>query len=152
MKKIFIPIFSLIVLASCQDAAKKVEPQLSTDLVKNQKTAVEDKNATAKGPEFTFVKEVHDFGTLVDGEKVAYSFVFTNTGDAPLIISNAKGSCGCTVPNWPRDPIAVGEKGTIDVSFNSSGRQGVQSKNVTLTANTIPNRKILKIKSEVISK
>ena len=87
--------------------------------------------------------------TLVDGEKVAYSFVFTNTGDAPLIISNAKGSCGCTVPNWPKDPIAPGEKGSIDVSFNSSGRKGIQNKAVTLTANTNPNRKIIKIKAEI---
>ena len=57
-------------------------------------------------PEFNFEKELHDFGQLVDGEKVSYSFKFSNSGDAPLIISNAKGSCGCTVPNWSRDPIA----------------------------------------------
>jgi hypothetical protein len=130
--------------------AKKVEDEkLSTDLVKNQKTAVVENDSKTGSPEFTFETEEHDFGLLVDGEKVAYSFVFTNTGDAPLIISNAKGSCGCTVPNWPRNPIAPGEKGSIDVSFNSSGRKGMQNKAVTLTANTNPNRKVIKIKAQI---
>lgn len=150
MKKIFLPILAIFVFSSCQDMAKKVEDEkLSTDLVKNQKTAVVENDSKVGSPEFTFEKEEHDFGLLVDGEKVAYSFVFTNTGTAPLIISNAKGSCGCTVPNWPRNPIAPGEKGSIDVSFNSSGRKGMQNKAVTLTANTNPNRKIIKIKAEI---
>ena len=150
MKNIFIPIFAILAFASCQDMAKKVEDdKLSTDLVKNQKTSVKTPDVKLGSAEFTFVKEEHDFGLLVDGEKVAYSFVFTNTGDAPLIISNAKGSCGCTVPNWPKDPIAPGDKGSIDVSFNSSGRKGLQNKAVTLTANTNPNRKIIKIKAEI---
>jgi hypothetical protein len=151
MKNLILQLIAISLIVSCGDMAKKVDPKLSTNLVKNQQTATSSEN-NAVGPEFTFVKDEHDFGVLVDGEKVSYSFVFTNTGDAPLIISNAKGSCGCTVPNWPRDPIAVGEKGTIDVTFNSSGRKGIQSKAVTLTANTNPNRKVIKIKSEVISK
>jgi hypothetical protein len=130
--------------------AKKVDDsKLSTDLVKTDKTSVKSPVTKLGSPKFTFVEEEHDFGLLVDGEKVAYSFVFTNTGDAPLIISNAKGSCGCTVPNWPKDPIAPGEKGAIDVSFNSSGRKGIQNKAVTLTANTNPNRKVIKIKAEI---
>ena len=92
---------------------------------------------------FNFEKDLHDFGQLIDGEKVSYSFKFTNSGNAPLIISNAKGSCGCTVPNWPKDPISPGETGTIDVTFNSSGRIGKQNKAITLTANTNPSRKVL---------
>lgn len=150
MKNIFLPIIAILIFASCQDMAKKVDDnKLSTDLVKNEKTSVAKPDAKIGTPEFTFVEEEHDFGLLVDGEKVAYSFVFTNTGDAPLIISNAKGSCGCTVPNWPKNPIAPGEKGSIDVSFNSSGRKGIQNKAVTLTANTNPNRKVIKIKAEI---
>lgn len=150
MRNIFLPIIAILLFASCQDMAKKVDDKkLSTDLVKTDKTSVKSTETKVGSPEFTFVEEEHDFGLLVDGEKVAYSFVFTNTGDAPLIISNAKGSCGCTVPNWPKDPIAPGEKGAIDVSFNSSGRKGIQNKAVTLTANTNPNRKVIKIKAEI---
>jgi hypothetical protein len=152
MKNIIIPIFAIFAFISCQDVAKKVENEkLSTDLVQTPKTSVESSTSVSGTPQFTFVEEEHDFGLLVDGEKVSYSFVFTNTGDAPLIISNAKGSCGCTVPNWPKNPIAPGETGNIDVSFNSSGRKGIQNKAVTLTANTNPNRKVIKIKAEIQS-
>ena len=151
---------------SCGDMAKKVDseettvvkteetavkPTLSSNLVMNTNTA-ESSSEKQSGPNFSFNKELHDFGQLVDGEKVSYSFTFTNSGDAPLIISSAKGSCGCTVPDWPRDPIAPGESGSIDVTFNSSGRSGKQNKAVTLTANTNPSRKVLNITSEVISK
>ena len=129
----------------------EAKPSLSSNLVMNDKTAETADNNTAM-PAFSFEKEIHDFGQLIDGEKVSYSFKFTNSGDAPLIISSAKGSCGCTVPNWPKDPIAPGESGTIDVTFNSSGRSGKQNKAVTLTANTNPSRKVVNITSEVISK
>ena len=143
---------SLVLVASCGDMAKKVDgkEKLSTDLVTNSKTA--EVGAKEEGmPAFTFEKEEHDFGTLIDGEKVTYSFRFTNSGDAPLIISNAKGSCGCTVPNYPKDPIAPGATASIDVTFDSKGRTGKQSKAVTLTANTNPNRKVIRIHSEVIT-
>ena len=88
---------------------------------------------------------------MIDGEKVTYSFQFTNSGEAPLIISDAKGSCGCTVPNYPKEPIAPGATASIDVTFDSKGRIGKQSKAVTLTANTNPNRKVIRINSEVIT-
>ena len=129
---------------------KEVKPSLSSNLVMNDNTA-ETLDKKSAMPEFNFEKELHDFGKLVDGEKVSYSFKFTNSGDAPLIISNAKGSCGCTVPNWSKDPIAPGESGSIDVTFNSSGRSGKQNKAITLTANTNPSRKVLNITSEVIT-
>ena len=143
---------SLVLVASCGDIAKKVDSkqQLSTDLVTNSKTAEVDVKKQGM-PSFTFKKEEHDFGILIDGEKVTYSFLFTNSGDAPLIISNAKGSCGCTVPNYPKEPIAPGASASIDVTFDSKGRKGKQSKAVTLTANTNPNRKVIRIHSEVIT-
>lgn len=158
---------SFLAFVSCGDLANKVDPEnkenprsevqkpveqkptLSTDLVSNSKTA-QEKSDQIVGPQFSFESELHDFGQLVDGEKVSYSFKFTNSGDMPLIISNAKGSCGCTVPNWPKDPIKPGESGTIDVTFNSSGRSGKQNKAITLTANTNPSRKVINITSEVI--
>ena len=123
MKNICIVILSIVLLLSCGDMAKKVDnnEQLSTDLVRNSKTAEVGEKELGM-PAFSFEKEEHDFGILIDGEKVTYSFQFTNSGDAPLIISNAKGSCGCTVPNYPKEPIAPGATASIDVTFDSKGR------------------------------
>lgn len=153
MKYLFI-IITFFFLAGCSDMAKNVDnsKKLSTDLVINNKTSDSALNNEIGSPEFSFDREEHDFGTLIDGEKVSYSFKFTNSGTAPLIISNAKGSCGCTVPNWPKDPISPGESGFIDVTFDSSGRSGKQTKTITLLANTNPAAKYIKITSEIISK
>ena len=143
---------SIMLVLSCDDMAKKVDSKehLSTDLVRNSKTAEVGVKEIGM-PAFSFKKEEHDFGILIDGEKVTYSFLFTNSGDAPLIISNAKGSCGCTVPNYPKEPIKQGATASIDVTFDSKGRVGKQSKAVTITANTNPNRKVIRIHSEVIT-
>ena len=92
-----------------------------------------------------------DYGTVEKGADGVRVFEFTNTGDAPLIISKVKSTCGCTVPNYPKVPIAPGASSYIDVTFDSKGRTGKQSKAVTLTANTNPNRKVIRINSEVIT-
>lgn len=91
----------------------------------------------------------HDFGKIKAGDKVKYSFKFKNSGKEPLIINSAKGSCGCTVPNYPKEPVAPGAEGVIDVEFNSAGKSGAQTKTVTLNANTDPNPTRLTIKAEV---
>lgn len=80
----------------------------------------------------------HDFGTVTEGELVTHTFTFTNTGEEPLIISDAKGSCGCTVPSKPTAPIAPGEEGEITVQFNSKNKKGARNQKVTVTANTNP--------------
>lgn len=103
-------------------------------------------------PVFTFNEEVYDFGKINEGDIVEYSFEFKNTGQIPLIISNATGSCGCTVPEWPKEPIGIGETATIKVEFNSSKKPGIQNKTVTITANTFPKQTRLKIKANVIPK
>ncbi|UXP33808.1 DUF1573 domain-containing protein [Reichenbachiella agarivorans] len=100
-------------------------------------------------PVFTFTEEDYDFGKINEGDEVEHVFQFTNTGDAPLIISDAKGSCGCTVPEWPKEPIGIGEKGQIKVKFNSSKKPGIQNKTVTITANTFPKQSRIKIKADV---
>ena len=100
-------------------------------------------------PVFSFVQTSHDFGEIQEGEVVNHTFAFTNNGESPLIIESAKASCGCTVPNWPREPIAVGATGEIEVSFNSKGKPGIQNKTVTITANTNPTLTKLYIKSNV---
>jgi len=104
-----------------------------------------DPNATS----MTFEKTVHDFGTLKEGASVSYTFKFKNTGTKPLLISEAKGSCGCTVPKWSREAIAPGANGEIQVTFNSRGKRGKQHKSVTLRANTDPANTRLYIKAEV---
>ncbi|MBA3987010.1 MAG: DUF1573 domain-containing protein, partial [Flavobacteriales bacterium] len=108
-----------------------------------------DANAQAgKYPVMTFDKAEHDFGTLEQGTNVEHLFTFTNTGDAPLVISDAKGSCGCTVPTFTKEPIAPGAKGEMLVKFNGSG-QNQRTISVTVTANTQSGTERVTIKAFV---
>jgi len=92
--------------------------------------------AAANGAVITFEKKTHDFGDIVQGDKVEQVFKFTNTGNEPLIITNVQVTCGCTTPKgWPRDPIAPGGKGEITIAFNSAGKMGKQNKVVTVVSN-----------------
>ncbi|HNE30288.1 MAG TPA: DUF1573 domain-containing protein, partial [Saprospiraceae bacterium] len=79
-------------------------------------------------------------------------FKFKNVGSEPLLITNCKGSCGCTVPTWPKEPIPPGATGEIKVEFNTKGKPGRQSKRVTVTANTVPTETFLEIAGEVRGK
>ena len=114
-------------------------------------------NAPATTPEvkpeeaatMTFNESTFDFGTLTAGEKASHVFKFKNTSNNPLIITAANGSCGCTVPKWPREPIAPGAEGEIQVEFDSKGKSGPQAQSVTITANTLPAQTVLQIKAEV---
>lgn len=99
-----------------------------------------------------FDKSVHDFGRIKEGAVAKTVFKFTNIGKNPLIISNAQGSCGCTVPKWPQRPVKPGETEEIAVEFNSEGKSGENEKTVTVTANTNPPTITLTIKSIVIPK
>ncbi len=96
-----------------------------------------------------FSESEFDFGNITAGEQVTHIFKFKNTGKEALVISNAKGSCGCTVPKWPKEPIAPGKTGEIEVKFDSKNKKGKQTKNVTITANTDPANTILKISADV---
>jgi hypothetical protein len=100
----------------------------------------QEKKAEQKkdGAVIAWEKQTHDFGNIVQGDKVEHTFHFTNTGNQPLIITNVEVSCGCTTPKgWPRDPIPPGASGEITVSFNSAGKMGVQNKPVTLVTNAV---------------
>ena len=97
-----------------------------------------------------FGEEIFDFGELPEGPKVETEFIFTNTGSEPLIISNAKGSCGCTVPSWPKTPIAPGETGVIKVVYNTARRPGNFTKTITLTSNAETPSKVIKIRGSVV--
>jgi hypothetical protein len=102
------------------------------------------------GAKISFTKEVHDYGTIKNGADRFCTFEFKNTGNAPLIISNAKGSCGCTVPTWPKEPIAPGEKGTIKVEYDTK-RAGAINKSVTISSNAVnAPEQIIRIKGNVL--
>ena len=101
-------------------------------------------------PQLSFDAEVFNFGLLTQGEKVSHDFYFKNTGKKPLIISAAEGSCGCTVPEYPKDPIAPGESGVIKVTFNTESKSGTQEKTVTLVTNCEPSTRLLRIQAEIV--
>ena len=100
------------------------------------------------GAEISFEKEVHDYGVMEQNGNGQCEFVFTNTGTEPLLITNARGSCGCTVPEWPREPIAPGASSSIKVKYDTK-RIGLINKSVTITSNGETSTKIIRIKGEV---
>lgn len=108
--------------------------------------------ANGKYPVMTFEKKEHDFGVIAADSKVTYTFNFKNTGESDLLISNAVGSCGCTVPEFPKEPIKPGESGKMKVSFNSEGKNGNQQKTVTVSANTQSGKEIVTIKASITPK
>lgn len=101
-------------------------------------------------PVITFESLEYDFGKITQGEVVSVDFHFRNTGKANLIISGASGSCGCTVPKWPKEPIAPNKTGIIHVVFDSEGKRGYQEKTITVATNCEPATILLKIKGEII--
>ena len=107
--------------------------------------------AAPVGPATTvnFTKPRHEFGEVLQNTTNKHTFEFTNTGTEPLVISNAKGSCGCTVPVWPKEPIAPGETGEIAVEYKPAGQSGRQTKFVTITANTNPQTTQLTITGDI---
>ncbi len=145
MKAIYLLIASfLIVGTSCKETPK----EFSTNDVMNTKTA--DGSTNDELPNIKFDEETHDFGRITQGEKVAYAFKFKNTGKSNLIISAANGSCGCTIPEYPKKPIGPGEEGKIDVVFASEGKSGMVEKSVTIVTNCEPSTKIIYIKANII--
>jgi len=109
-------------------------------------------SAQVAGPQIDFERTEHDYGKVEQGGDGTTEFVFTNTGTEPLIISKAKGSCGCTVPEWPKEPIAPGAKSAIKVKYDTK-RVGPISKSVTITSNSVDNSTfLLKIKGTVEAK
>jgi hypothetical protein len=105
MKKLLLSVILAAGLMACNQPEKKKDIQFTTD-----------------GSDIRFDKETYDFGKIKQGEVVSYRFAFTNTGKAPLIISNATATCGCTVPAWPKTPVLPGDTASIAVTFNSTGK------------------------------
>ncbi|TDI80273.1 MAG: DUF1573 domain-containing protein [Bacteroidetes bacterium] len=142
-KSIFIlAAVALVAFTSCKEnAADKVSEE-------NVAAAAERDAEATKFPVMVFEESEFDFGTIDQGTPQEHVFKFTNTGDADLIIVDAKSSCGCTVPEYTKDPVAPGATGELLVKFNGSGKNQV-SKTVTITANTKTGKETIKIKAFV---
>lgn len=148
MKRIITSVAILGMLVSgCNEEATN---EVSTDIVTNPATAESGAGETSM-PKMKFETDLYDFGEVSQGEKVAYSYKFTNEGEADLVITSAQGSCGCTVPTWPKEPIKAGESAQIDVVFDSNGKTGKQHKKVTIVANTSPATNVVAITGKVIA-
>lgn len=132
-----------MVFTSCKDdASSKVKAE-------NVETAAERDAQAVYYPEMTFEEQEHDFGTIAKGTTVEHKFKFTNTGKAPLVITNATATCGCTTPDVPKnESIAPGETREMTVKFDGSG-QGQVTKTVTISANTEKGTEQIRIKAFV---
>ena len=140
-------ILSLALLGAC---GSNDEKGVSTDLISNPITANGNNADTSLLPKFQWKEQVHDFGVVIQGEKVSYTYTYTNCGKSTLVISSVNASCGCTVPKYDTEPILPGKSGKIEVIFDSSGRNGLQNKTLTVLANTQPNAVELHFTAEVV--
>ena len=146
-----ISLLVLLFLVACKsNTDTNNKGQLPTSLVNNPRSAngVDNESAALK-PTMDFADTLHDFGTIHQDEVVNYEFSFTNNGKTPLIINSAIGSCGCTVPSYPHDPVEPGKTGIMKVTFNSAGKSGHQEKTVSIHTNTIRGVQMLFIKSDI---
>ena len=132
-----------MLLSACNNGSDK---HLSGDLVTNPKSAEKPSDKMAV---IHFDKTEFDFGKILQGEVVTYTFHFTNTGSAPLILTSVDKSCGCTASDFPREPIQPGGTGDIKITYDSKGHHGFQSKALVVNSNTIPSQTTLRIKAEV---
>ena len=128
---------------ACENNAKKDHEETEP---KGDSTALAD---TANMAKFKFAESEYDFGDIKEGDVVKHVFKFTNVGKTELAISDARGSCGCTIPSYPKESIAPGAEGEIEVQFNSKGKAGANLKHVSIVANTYPEVTTISIKATV---
>ena len=128
MKKLFFLLAcgSLFLLSACNSDGGK------------HNTAANGTDTSKGAPVITFDEMVHSFGNVTQGEKVEYSFKFTNTGNKDLLITDASSSCGCTIPDWPKEPLRPAKSAYMKVVFNSAGKDGFTEKEISIKANTNP--------------
>jgi len=144
----------LLVFAACKNNTTSNKDnagnKTATSLVNNPLTANGvDTVAAALKPIMAFNDTLHDFGAIHENEIVKYDFAFTNTGKTPLIITQAAGTCGCTVPEYPKEAVQPGKNGIIKVTFNSAGKTGHQDKAVIIHTNTLKGIEMLYIKADI---
>jgi hypothetical protein len=145
---LILPIF---VILACEQAEPNKEIE-ATAINGGATTIISDSTSKQPSTTIAFKDSVHNFGTINEGEVVEHEFSFTNTGTHPLVISDAKASCGCTIPEWTKDPVMPGSEGKLKVKYNSTGKEGKINKSISVYANTVPEMTNLKIEVEVKTK
>lgn len=148
MKISWLPLAALLTLFSCgpntsEKPEKSVEEIMTSSEISNSSiirnpVSAKEPADTVNVPKITFEETSFDFGEVTEGQTVDHVYKFTNTGKAPLLISGARSTCGCTVPEWPEEPIPPGEGGEITVRFNTKNKRNKQTKPITIMANTYP--------------
>lgn len=158
MKKVIISILCLSLYAAtgfAQDNKSVPKPTSGTAAgtpASAGATPAAAPEADPKAGKFKFEEETHDYGEVPEGPLAETDFEFKNVGKKPIIITEAHGSCGCTVPSWPKDPILPKHKGVIHVTYNTNGRVGMISKDVIITSNAQQNPMRLHISGTVKAK
>lgn len=152
---IFTTVFLLaVILCGCKDEPKRLETVKASkydEFVRNPITASGDVDSSEVAI-IDFEESFYDFGEVDEGQIVEHVFAFKNTGKSPLLISEARSTCGCTVPEWPEEPISPDESAEIRVVFNTDNRAGFQDKPITIYANTLPGKTVIRIKGNVKEK
>lgn len=154
-----LPLFVFALLLACETAPATAPENPATDelgpnaaLIRSPVDAGDgtvDTNAVAR---MTFAESTYEFGAVSQGEVVTHEFTFTNTGAQPLLITDARSTCGCTVPSYPQQPVAPGAEAVISVAFDTKNKAGRQSKPVTITANTYPATTTIYVAGTVTTK
>jgi uncharacterized cupredoxin-like copper-binding protein len=149
MIKRSLAMFSIAALVLTVSCKKNAALSIDAETAKKAELAHAE---SGKLPLIKFETTDHDFGTINEGDRVDYTYKFKNEGSADLVISDAKASCGCTIPEYTKTPVKPGDSGEIKVVFNSAGKSGLQQKTVTLTLNTETGTEMLNFKADVTPK
>ena len=152
----------ILTLVRCQSNPKlgqeksvqeiKSASKISNSSIIRNPVSADTPEDTVNVAKIQFSEPAYTFGEVKEGEVVTHNFKFTNTGKVPLLINKASSTCGCTVPQWPKEPVQPGEGGTISVKFNTKGKFKQQRKPVTILANTYPSKTIVYLEGFVIPK
>ncbi|WP_134090660.1 DUF1573 domain-containing protein [Olivibacter sp. XZL3] len=154
--KILLLSLVVLTLGAC-NGSKQKEESAGEDIIESVNTTdntgvnkqIPDSADVADAPVMEFRSDTYDFSKIKEGEKIDHVFEFVNTGKSPLIISDVQAGCGCTTPKFDKKPIKPGERGSIQVGFNSAGQRGAQHKIITVYSNAQPAQTMLHLKGEV---
>ena len=133
------------------NAGATVTNDTANPTVDNPNVVSENEAPNPNAPVMKFAEAEFDFGDVKPDSKVRHTFTFTNTGKSPLLIADATASCGCTTPSWTKEPVAPGAQGTLEVQFDSRGKNGIINKQVAVRANTQPSITTIAIKGNVLN-
>jgi hypothetical protein len=147
-------VLAFFVFACSSENGERVETERSTRLDEFIRIPTDDEGNVdpEKLPRIEFAEDHYKYDTLQEGERVEHSFTFTNTGSSSLLIASVKSSCGCTVADYPKDPVAPGEKGEILATYNSTDKKGPQINEITIYSNAYPSQYSLTLSGFVLPK